>query len=62
VSPAIWVSLIALSGWLILVIGAFRARKVGGRKMLTMVLAWGAIFLLVTAIISAISGAEQGLP
>jgi hypothetical protein len=56
VSGASWVSLIALVGWLILLVGAFRARRVVGRKMLVMALTWGAIFLLVTAIISATSG------
>ena len=48
-----WFSLIALAGWLILVLGAYRAHREGGRKTLVMALAWGAIFLLVTAIISA---------
>ena len=52
-SEAGWVSLIALAGWLILMLGAFRAHRIGGRKTLVMALVWGAIFLLVTAIIAA---------
>ena len=61
-SPGAWVSLIALSGWLILMVGAFRARRVGGKKMLAMALAWGAIFLLVAAFISGMNGQEQMVP
>jgi hypothetical protein len=56
VSGASWVSLIALVGWLVLSVGAFRGHRAGGRKILVMALTWGAIFLLVTAIISAMSG------
>lgn len=48
-----WVSLIALTGWLVLALGAFRAHRVGARKTLTMALTWAAIFLLVTAIFAA---------
>jgi len=55
VNPAGWVSLVALLGWLVLVIGAFRAHRVGSRKTIVMALAWGAIFLLVTAVISGMS-------
>jgi len=52
VNPAGWVSLVALLGWLALVVGAFRAHRVGRRKAIVMAWAWGAIFLLVTAVIS----------
>jgi hypothetical protein len=62
VSSASWVSLIALSGWLILMLGAFRARRLGSRKTLAMALTWGAIFLLATGIITAVSAAEQARP
>jgi hypothetical protein len=58
VNTGSWVSLVALSGWLILMLGAFRSHRIGGRRMLTMALAWGSIFLLVTAVISAIDSAE----
>jgi len=50
-----WVSLIAMTGWLVLAIGAFRAQRIGAGKTIVMALAWGAIFLLVTAIVSAVS-------
>ena len=49
-----WLSLIALAGWLILALAAFRAHRLGGRRTAVLVLAWGAIFLLATAIVSAI--------
>jgi len=49
-----WVSIIALVGWLVLALGAFRAHRVGAKQTIVMVLAWGAIFLLVAAIFSAI--------
>jgi len=62
VSPAGWVSLIALTGWLVLVVGAFRAHRLGGRKTLVMALTWGAIFLLATAVISALNASEQAVP
>ena len=46
-----WVSLIALTGWLVLAVGSYRARRVGGGKTLLMVTAWLGIFLLVTGLI-----------
>ncbi len=49
------VSLVALLGWLVLVIGAFRTHQVGGRKALVMALVWGAIFLLAVAVFASIS-------
>lgn len=58
-NAAAWVSLIALSGWLVLALSAFRAHRVSGKKMLAMALTWGAIFLLVAAILSAVSAADQ---
>jgi len=62
VSAANWVSLVALSGWLILMFGAYRAHRLGGRKTLTMALGWTAIFLLVTGIIASVSGTEMAPP
>ncbi len=46
-SGGTWVSIIALLGWLILALGAYRSRRINGRKTLTMALTWGAIFLAV---------------
>lgn len=54
-NAASWVPLIALLGWLVLVAGAFRAHRVGAKRALTMALMWGAIFLFVTAIFSALA-------
>lgn len=51
-SGAGWASLVALAGWLILVLGAFRTHRVGGRTTLAMAMVWLAIFLLVMAVIS----------
>lgn len=46
-----WVSLIALTGWLVLALGSYRAHRVGGGKTLIMATAWVGIFLLVIGII-----------
>lgn len=48
-----WVSIIALLGWLVLALSAFRAHRIGARKAAVMALAWAAIFLLAAAIFSA---------
>jgi hypothetical protein len=49
-----WNSLIALTGWLVLALGSYRAHRVGASKSLVMGLAWIAIFLLATGIFAAI--------
>ena len=49
-----WVRLIALSGWLVLALSAYRARQLNAKKAIVMALAWGAIFLLVTGVFVAI--------
>ena len=49
-----WVSIVALAGWLVLALSAFRAHQVGARKTLIVALTWGAIFLLVAAIFTAV--------
>ena len=49
-----WVSLIAMSAWLILALGSFRAHRVGAGKTVVMALAWAAIFLLVAGIFTAL--------
>lgn len=46
-SGAALVSIIALLGWLILASSAFRAHRIGARKMIVMGLTWAAIFLAV---------------
>jgi len=51
-----WVSFIALTGWLILVLGSYRAHRIGARKTLVMAMAWLAIFLLVIGVFAAIGG------
>ena len=49
-----WVSLIALTGWLVLALGAFRAHRIGARKTIVISTAWLAVFLLVTGVFRAI--------
>ena len=48
------VSIVALLGWLILALRAYRAHRIGARQTIVMMLAWGAIFLLVAAVFAAI--------
>ena len=48
------VSIVALAGWLILALSAFRSYQVSGRRMLTYVLIWGTIFLAVAMVFAAI--------
>lgn len=48
-----WVSIIALTAWLILALGAFRSRRVPLGKSLFMAAIWGGIFLLVAAAFTA---------
>lgn len=51
-SPAGLVSLVAMLGWLALVVAAFRTHRIGGRRALAMALAWSAIFALVAMLIA----------
>ena len=51
-----WVSIVALSGWLILAVSALAAHRLSLRKGLVMALAWAAIFAGLTALISAVRG------
>ena len=39
-----WVSIIAMVGWLVLVLGAYRSYKVDTGKTIRMALTWAAIF------------------
>lgn len=48
------VSMIAMLGWLVLALGAYRAHRVGAKQTIVMVLTWGAIFLAVAAAFTAI--------
>jgi hypothetical protein len=50
-----WVSIVALLAWLVLAVGAFRARQVGARKTVVMAFAWISLFFLVAAVFSAVS-------
>ena len=52
-----WVSIIALSAWLILALSAYRSQRVGAGKTLVMVLAWVSIFFLVAAVFSVVAPA-----
>jgi hypothetical protein len=49
-----WPSLVALLGWLVLAGAALRARQLNARKAVVYALAWGAIFLAVAAVFTAI--------
>ena len=48
-----WVSLIAVVGWLILAVGALRARQVGARKLVTLTVVWLAIFVVIALLFAA---------
>ena len=50
-----WVSIIAVSGWLVLALSALRAHRVGARKVIVMALTWAAIFVLTAAIFVALN-------
>jgi len=49
----IWVSVIALLGWLVLSFSALRARRLNARKAVVYGLMWAAIFLAVAAVFGA---------
>ena len=51
-----WVSLIALTGWLVLALGSYRAHRIGAGKTFVMASAWLAIFLLVVGIFTVVRG------
>ena len=52
-----WVSIVALAGWLVLALGAYRAQRIGAGKTLVMALVWGAIFFLVAAVFAQVAPA-----
>jgi hypothetical protein len=49
-----WLSIILLLGWLVLVASALRARRLNASSMVIYALIWGAIFLAVAAIFTAL--------
>ena len=49
-----WISLVALAGWLVLALSAWRARRVNARKTVVYALIWGAIFFAEAAAFVAI--------
>ena len=50
-----WVSLVAVAGWLVLALSAYRAHRVGAKKTVVLAPAWIAIFLLAAAVFAAVS-------
>ena len=50
-----WVSIIALTGWLVLAIASYRAHRVGAGKSLVYALAWISIFFLAALVFSVVS-------
>ena len=50
------VSIVALAGWLILALSAYRSHRMSGRKTLTYVLVWASIFLAVAMVFAAVGG------
>ena len=50
------VSIVALAGWLILALSAYRSHRVSGRKTLTYILIWGSIFLAMAMVFAAAGG------
>ena len=49
-SQTAWISIIALTGWLVLTLGAYRAHRIGAKKTVLIAIAWLAIFVLVAAV------------
>lgn len=49
-----WLFVVALTACLVLAVGAYRGQRIGAKKTLVMALVWGAIFLLLAAIFSAV--------
>jgi hypothetical protein len=48
------VSIVALAGWLILALSAYRSNRVSGRKTLTYVFVWASIFLAAALLFGAV--------
>jgi len=54
-----WVSIVALTGWLVLALSAYRAQRVGAGKTVVMALAWLAIFLLLAGVFAMVAPAPR---
>ena len=50
------VSIVALAGWLILALSAYRSHRISGRKTLTYILIWVSIFLAMAMVFTAMGG------
>jgi hypothetical protein len=50
------VSIVALAGWLVLALSAYRSHQISGRKTLMYVLVWTSIFLAVALVFAAVGG------
>jgi hypothetical protein len=51
-----WVSILALTGWLVLAGSALAAYRLSWKKGIVMALSWAAIFAAVAALFSAVRG------
>jgi len=49
-----WLSVISLTGWLVLALAAYRGQRVGARKTVVMALVWGAIFMMAAAVFAVV--------
>lgn len=49
-----WISIVALAGWLILVLGSYRSYQVNASQTIRMALIWGAVFAGVAFVFSLI--------
>jgi len=45
-----WISIVAVTAWLVLSLSALRAHRIGARRGIVMVLAWFAIFMFVAVL------------
>ena len=54
-----WVSIVALTGWLVLALSAYRAQRVGAGKTVVMALAWLALFLLLAGVFAMVAPAPR---
>ena len=51
-----WVSIVALTGWLILALGSLAAYRLSWKKSIVLALTWAAIFAGVTGFITVVRG------
>jgi len=49
-----WISIVALLGWLLLALLAYRAQRNDARKSVVYALVWGSIFLGLAAVFTAV--------